>query len=264
MQNIDFDFFKNICYSDYSDNFSQEEHKSIISFVINNQDNKNLCTYDKYIYGYLEYYFFSISDFNDVEWFHTFTAQLLDSLPSINHYNLYFVIEKLICTDKDLFIRLLSKTKSFYFFQNSFDNFSYSEKEKEHILSFFGFTDNLICEYCYDSSYGLYRDIFDIFGIIPSILILSTNSSPKQRPFKFLVKQFNNFSIEIQAAICINSFFKTNKSTYKHFFKLLPEQNNNVIRFLQSKEKNEKENDFLNLSIPIAEEINNSINIQNF
>lgn len=264
MQNIDFDFFKDMNYLNYRDNFSVEEHKSIISFLINNQDNNEICSYDRYIYEYLEYYFFNVSDFTEVEWFHIFTIQLIDSLPSINLYNLNFIIEKLICTDKDLFIRLLSKTKSFYFFQNSFDNFSYSENEKEHILSFFGFTDNLICEYCYDSSYGLYRDIFDIFGIIPSILILSTNSSPKQRPFKFLVKHFNNFSIEIQTAICINSFFKTNKSTYKEFFKLLPESNNNVIYYLKNKQKDEKENDFLNFSIPIAEEINNTLNIQNF
>ncbi len=271
-KNIDFEYLNKLYYAETPIDLSIEDHEKIISFILNNQ--KDIPNYESKIHSYLQHYFLGSTDTNIITWFHAFTSTLLDSFETLDNDYVYLFTDFLICHDKTTFISILNKTRSFYIFSNSFELFNYTQSEKDIIVSFFDFGEKQIIDYTND--YGLKRDIFDIFGIIPSLLVLNFDKK-KIQIFKFLLRNFDKFSIEQQANICVHSFNKANKDLYEELFTSLPHINNNIIHYLNNKVKNYNKTDclnnqmknynetcFLNFALPIKEKINLSLNIQYF
>lgn len=237
--------------------------QKFLQFIFENQD-----IAEEYIED-IEDYIANVLVDND--WFNSFVLDLFYKCPLI-YKSLYLLfIPYLHINDKYNFIDFLKRMKCIYFFKKYFDQFDYTPEEKKEIYKLFSFSVTTIPFTTLD--YGIKRDIFDVFGIIPSLLSCHDLLDIEQRDFKFLINNFKQLNIQEKLDVIIHTFYysvpenkykKTKLKFYKHFYKQLEKENDEVIDFLYKKDKNKIEQEFLDIIIPIKEEFIIKRNIINF
>lgn len=262
----------------YNDNkvITEEEHKILLSLIFSKQ--YKAIVFEREIFYYVD------NILSNYDWYHDFVCELILS-NKISYFDedisvINFFSHTLKIQNKETFIQIIKKTKCFYLFKNNFYKNDYTEFEKEEIRKLFNFSEDTI--YCFDINYGLKREIFDYFGIIPSLLSLSSihrrNSDvnlnyDNQQQLRLLIKHFKFLNLQEQTKLCIKTFFEhyflneyldIEKEDYKNFYMQLIQENNTIIDYLQTKEKSDIELAFLNFALPIKEEVNNFNNIQSF
>lgn len=259
----------------YEDDFklTEIEQKELLSLIFSNQEEAISFAMD--IINYVQ------STLIHTHWFHDFVVDLI-RLNEINYFdedeNIVDIFSSILkVKNKEDFIYLLKKTKCFYLFKNNFYKYDYTKLEKEEISKLFNFSeDSIRCSL--DTDYGLKREIFDIFGIIPSLLavtkldIKSPAYEVKQQ-IRFLIKNFKSLNIQDQIDVSIRTFFedyfhnkyaKITTEDYKNFYRELIQENDIMFHYLIAKDKSDIELAFLNFASPIREEMNNLNNIQSF
>lgn len=262
----------------YYDNkvLTEEKHKILLSLIFSKQY--------KAIVFQKEIFHFVNEILSHYHWFHDFACELILS-NKISYFEedisvINFFSHTLKIKNKLDFINIIKKTKCFYLFKNNFYKYDYTDLEKEEIRQLFNFSEDTI--YCFDINYGLKREIFDYFGIIPSLLSLYSihikNSDVDldydiQQQLRFLIQHFKFLNLQEQTAVCIKTFFEhyffnkylgIEKEDYKNFYMQLIQENNLMMDYLQTKDKSDIELAFLNFALPIKEEVNNFNNIQSF
>lgn len=207
----------------------------------------------------------------ETDWFNSFVIDLFYKYPCIYKSIYLLFIPYLHMNDKHNFIYFLKIIKCSDFFKQYFDHFNYTVEEKKEISKLFSFSVTTIPFKNID--YGIKRDIFDIFGIIPSLLSCHDLLDIEQRDFKFLINNFKQLNIQEKLNVIIYTFYysfpenkykKTKLKFYKHFYKQLEKENDEVLDFLSKKNKNTIEQEFLDIIIPIKEEFIIKRNIINF
>lgn len=207
---------------------SVKEQKELLTHICNNSTQAE--EFIEEIHDYVA------NDLKNESYFNEFMVELLLNTKD-NESQLFNIFLQYIKTDKEHFILLLEKFKAFNFFHNNFDNFEYNQDEINKIKSFFNFSQNSIQVPVID--YGIKRDIFDTFGIIPKILATAEIDSIHDLNFKFIIKSFHLFTKQEQIDIVLH-FFKPeykNFSFYYYFYDLFKEQNNDIIFSLFSKKE---------------------------
>lgn len=185
-------------------------------------------------------------------------------------FNLFFLPFVKINNKKD-FIEILKNTRCHNFFKLYFEKFNYNTKEKKIISELFNFSPLSI--FCFYFDHEIKINIFKKLGLIPSLISCSNINDVNDEDFKLLIQHFNLVNIKDQLNIVIDSFYfsisqkkykNTNLYFYKYFYQQLENENNNVINFLLSKQRNKIEEEFLKLALPVKEQINFTSNIKNF
>lgn len=262
----------------YNDNkvITEEEHKILLSLIFSKQY--------KAIVFQKEIFHFVNEILSHYDWYHDFVCDLILS-NKISYFDedlsvINFFSHTLKIKNKETFINIIKKTKCFYLFKNNFYKYEYTDLEKEEIRKLFNFSEESI--YYFDINYGLKREIFDYFGIISSLLSLSSlymkNSDIDldydiQQQLRLLVQHFKFLNLQEKIDVCIKTFFEYHfhhkyptikKEDYKDFYMQLIQENNTMMDYLQTKNKSDIELAFLNFALPIKEEVNNFTNIQSF
>lgn len=243
---------------------SEKEHKEFLILILDDQEQLN--DYVFYIGDYIQ-------SILKEDWYVNFLVSIMKKYD--NHILFDLFIFGLHTKNKDDFIFILKKMKCFYFFKHNYFKFNYSDLEKIEIIPFLN--DFIIYK---PIDYQLKIDVFQRIGLIPLFLI-TTEISLYQDNFtletfnndiNLIIKYFNFLTIEEKIKIVINTFFHeySNKyitidpSVYQYFFEKLYKENNEIIDYLISKEKDHIESEFLIFAIKIQEEVNCKHNISNF
>ncbi len=200
----------------------EEEQKKFLQYIFDNQ--KISSNFEDDIYDYIHNVLIFENYFND------FIIQLLVQYDNNDKYIFRLFSHCVNLNNKSDFITILTKSKDFFFFQNNFYKFQYSNEEIIYVRSLFNFSKNSID--CYtNTDYGLKRDIFDVFGIIPKLLCFNYKIENKdQLDFRFLIKIFPTLDKIDQLNIVIKTFsVQENKNMYPYFYKKLEKENNDII-----------------------------------
>lgn len=200
----------------------EEEQKKFLQYIFDNQ--KISSNFEDDISDYIHNVLIFENYFND------FIIQLLVQYDNNDKYIFGLFSHCVDLNNKSDFITILTKSKDFFFFQNNFYKFQYSNEEIIYVRSLFNFSKNSID--CYtNTDYGLKRDIFDVFGIIPKLLCFNYKIENKdQLDFRFLIKIFPTLDKIDQLNIIIKTFsIEQNKNMYPYFYKKLEKENNDII-----------------------------------
>lgn len=251
-------------YYEHPNKYDDKEHKILLTSLFNGNVHAS----------------FDINEINRLfkicwrkkDWYYDFIVDILKNTSSQNNILLNQITCDLDIKHKEDFMSILKNMKFSFksFLMNNFHKFDYSSEDINFIQTLFDFTNSKKIHPDY-LDYSNKRDLFDYFGIIPSLLKPKTNSF-SDADFRFLFRHFKNLTIKDQKELTIFTFFYDSyldsihmkTELYTNFCTLFLQENLNIINYLLKEDRNDLENKFLIFARPIVEKIHIDINIKDF